>query len=249
MAIFKPGAIVSAISGKLGGIEFAQGKGSPHVKMHGVKGTKSTAPILAGRARVAELARRYRALSVNEKRSWEAFGRAVGSSDRLGRPRPMSGYQAWVWVKWGAVAEPGQAHWNASVPLVMDWRNKFLQLSWYFEGGLREWAIGMTEDGITAWSSISVGVIPRGGAARARCKAVVAESWYLDYEAVDMTGKVEAAVGEWPTGTVVEYEYRSILWGGVPSPPFVWRSMWSSSGSLVWTDGKNPVTNFFPEPS
>ncbi len=96
MAIFKPSAILTAISGALGGQVFVQARGANVIRHRPAgKGGRSPRHEIAASAFVA-VQRLWRTLSDEQRAAWRSFARDYPSTNRLGIRRPLSAYQSFV---------------------------------------------------------------------------------------------------------------------------------------------------------
>ncbi len=96
MAIFKPGPALESISGNLGGVNFANTKGSKVVRQR-IRRTKQTDPRhLENIARMQTVRDRWRRLSTDQRAAWEIDAQSTQTTNRLGQRAPQSGFQRYV---------------------------------------------------------------------------------------------------------------------------------------------------------
>ncbi len=96
MAIFKPSAIIAAISGKLGGQVFVQARGANVVRHRPAgKGGASRRHEIPKR-NLAEAQRFWKTLTDDQHAAWRTFAVQYPVTNRIGLRRPLSPYQAFV---------------------------------------------------------------------------------------------------------------------------------------------------------
>lgn len=96
MGIFTTGPIVGGVSGNIGGINFANPRGSKVVRTARRSSPNQSEAHLLQQSRVARLARAWRSLSALDKDSWTTFANDTTKSNRLGVARSLSGYQTYM---------------------------------------------------------------------------------------------------------------------------------------------------------
>jgi hypothetical protein len=102
MALFKQG-VLGAVSGGLGGAEFAGGKGGSVVKRAKPTGGSPSPAQLRSRALMEGIRERWRALTTAQKAAWGEYGKLVKYVDRFGVIRSRNGFQAFASIPcdWG----------------------------------------------------------------------------------------------------------------------------------------------------
>lgn len=91
MAIIRLGAIVPAISGKVGGTTFQTGGKSPVIRRKTNPRPRNTQIAMAHRVRYQHLTHAWRALTDDERAQWNYLGTQTQLINRLGLPRNPSG--------------------------------------------------------------------------------------------------------------------------------------------------------------
>jgi hypothetical protein len=96
MAILKPGAIIGAISGTVGGVTFKNGRG-PIVLAHRQRiPATSTRLQINSQARFLRACNAWRAMTTLQRAGWAIAARTYPHSNRLGLTVYMSGFQFFV---------------------------------------------------------------------------------------------------------------------------------------------------------
>lgn len=103
MAIFKPGAIVGAISGNVGGACFVNNKGSSVLRQPRSRTGSESPAQLVRQAKLHNDIIRWRDLTSEKKRQWNVAASTITFSNRLGVQRLLSGYQ--YFLKTSAIFE------------------------------------------------------------------------------------------------------------------------------------------------
>lgn len=93
MAIFKTGAIIGAISGTVGGVNFANPRGSKVVRRARRASANKTQPQMLIQARMATLISLWRRKPIEEQDAWRAAASQNPYPNRLGQSRQISGFQ------------------------------------------------------------------------------------------------------------------------------------------------------------
>lgn len=96
MAIFRTGAVVGAISGKLGGVVFVAGKGSPVVRRSPIVRTRTSPYLQTARARFYNLRRHWSTLTALQQDAWRTRARDTPHTNRLGQTSPLSGFALFI---------------------------------------------------------------------------------------------------------------------------------------------------------
>lgn len=96
MAIIRASGILSAISGKLGGQVFVNGRGSAIVRHRPATQGGRSRNHEAAAQRLVKAQRLWAPLSDDNKASWRNFAVQFPVMNRLGQRRPLSGFQAFV---------------------------------------------------------------------------------------------------------------------------------------------------------
>lgn len=122
MAIMRASPIIGAVSGRLGGTIAAQTKQGQVLKHRPAKINRRTAEALASRARFADQARAWQALTDAQRVEWNNFARQKPKANRLGQGRLLTGFQ-WFMKAGVALLEqtPNGARLFAGTTLVFTW--------------------------------------------------------------------------------------------------------------------------------
>jgi hypothetical protein len=94
--LIRPSNLVSAISGTLGGINFAAGRGAPYVRLAGSRADTRSERQINHRTRLGIVINAWRVLSDNDRQSWRAAAQVYNRTNRLGVPRSYSGFQLYL---------------------------------------------------------------------------------------------------------------------------------------------------------
>lgn len=244
MAIMVPGPLVSAVSGRVGGVTFAVGRGGHTIKRTGIVMARRSAAALAVKARVARLGLAWAALTSDQRKAWNAFGARIPSTSRLGVRRQMTGYQTFAWCNWGFTAGTGgvEAYFLEDPPPTLRWGYTSFEM---LKGEpVDDWIVEGVMEGFEATAaSFAVGLV-KGGYCRQH--VVIANGFFNSIGFLDLYPGAQAFFGEWPAGVGVEWEYRTWSAQGIPSPPFRWRTEWQANGAIRWRDGSEIFSNTFP---
>lgn len=92
MALVKPGPLVTAISGTVGGVTFAQGRRSTIARPTPPPLPNTSTKQLKRQAQAYNVVREWQTLTAEQKAAWEAAGAALTVSNRIGTRAPLSGY-------------------------------------------------------------------------------------------------------------------------------------------------------------
>lgn len=107
MAIFRPGSIVGAISGNVGGVNFVAGKGAPIARQR-IRRTKNNSPALAhSRANLARLRTQWRAITEEQRNAWRQAALIYPHRNRLGLATQLSGIALYIKANMERSAIPG----------------------------------------------------------------------------------------------------------------------------------------------
>ncbi len=96
MAIFRPSAIVGAISGDAGGACFVNSRGSKVVRKKRRTSPNNDPSLIRSQALFANVARNWRILGDDVQAAWHTYALSIPGTSRLGVSRTLSGYQAFV---------------------------------------------------------------------------------------------------------------------------------------------------------
>lgn len=92
MTLFRSSALVAAVSGNLGPINFVQGKNAPYMRQALRRTRRFTQPQLARRARFAYLTQIWQTLSDENRLSWKMAAYLITTPNRVAIPRRRSGF-------------------------------------------------------------------------------------------------------------------------------------------------------------
>ena len=107
MAIFETASVVGAISGNLGGVCFANTKGSKVVKKKRIA-TKSRSNALSrNRGHFATIQRSWREITNDQRNAWSTYAKGKPFSNRLGTSSTLSGYQMFLKIQLNLIDELG----------------------------------------------------------------------------------------------------------------------------------------------
>ncbi len=106
MAIFRSAAIVSSISGNLGGLNFSRGRQGPYIRKRLSRTNRKTPAQLAQRSRFTSLTRHWSDLTGLETAAWNTSARLVATPNRLGVPTRLSGFQFFIQYNLAHVDDP-----------------------------------------------------------------------------------------------------------------------------------------------
>lgn len=98
MAIIRASALVAAISGSVGGVNFATGKRGTVARLRGRRIPTQTEVLLRQQAIFANASRTWRELSNEQRSSWRALAPGYPITNRLGQTSPPSGYTLFLEV-------------------------------------------------------------------------------------------------------------------------------------------------------
>ena len=96
MAIVRPGPLVGAISGAVGGVTFVSGRGSPVVRHRPAMRTVSSPSLAAARGSMQSVRNFWKTLTDEQQDSWTTTARDTPHTNRLGVTSPISGFQLMV---------------------------------------------------------------------------------------------------------------------------------------------------------
>lgn len=111
MAIFKPGPIIEAISGKVGGSVFALGKGSGTIRNNRAHIAHQSRLSADHAFRYATLSRLWSQCTEAELSSWTVAANASPSPNRFGIRRRLSPFQFFLWNRWPFLMYQGSYSW------------------------------------------------------------------------------------------------------------------------------------------
>lgn len=98
MAIIRTSPILSAISGAIGGVVFAQGKNGTVARIRPRHTPRRSPVLLKQQALYANIVRAWPALSPQQRDAWRALAVDFPTTNRLGLTAPPSGFQTFVSV-------------------------------------------------------------------------------------------------------------------------------------------------------
>ena len=98
MAIFTPGPLMASISGNLLGVNFVKGKFGPYLRRRQSGVLHDTEAQLNQRALFRQVQSLWPELTEDERKAWRKAARDFPVTNRLGRPRPYSGFQLFTSV-------------------------------------------------------------------------------------------------------------------------------------------------------
>lgn len=96
MAIIRPGPLAGAISGKLGGLVFVAGQGTPFVRPRPAPRNKDLKFLGPVRSYMGRLVNAWRAFDDEAKATWRTAAILVITTNRLGTSKPMTGFQYFI---------------------------------------------------------------------------------------------------------------------------------------------------------
>lgn len=97
MALFKPSPLLAAISGTIGGMNFATSSKRPIVRLAQRRPAGQATSLVSERARFAYIQRLWQRQSKATQDSWRTFASSDRWRDRLGQARTPSGFQLFAW--------------------------------------------------------------------------------------------------------------------------------------------------------
>lgn len=101
MAICTASPIVGAISGNLGGVNFAQTRYGPVIRRALQRTDKKTTPQLASRARAIRITQYWSTITEAQRQTWISAAAGITFPNRLGRHRHLSGFQLFCFNQFG----------------------------------------------------------------------------------------------------------------------------------------------------
>lgn len=96
MAIIRPGPLAGAISGRLGGLVFVAGQGTPFVRPRPAPRHKDRKFLGSVQSYMGRLVNAWRAFDNDAKATWQTAAILVISTNRLGTSKPMTGFQYFI---------------------------------------------------------------------------------------------------------------------------------------------------------
>lgn len=94
MALLVPGAVVSVLSGKIGGVVFARNRGGAYARSYAIP-TRVTSPLAQMvKAAFAAASQSYSNLTTPQIAAWDQYGQENPSSNRIGQLITLKG-QSW----------------------------------------------------------------------------------------------------------------------------------------------------------
>ena len=96
MALIRTSAVVGAVSGNIGGVNFANTKGSTVARAARRPAGSQTRAQSEQSSRVAGAVNAWNRLPDSMRRAWKNFAEAQPKESRLGEKRPISGYALYV---------------------------------------------------------------------------------------------------------------------------------------------------------
>jgi len=114
MAIIRMGPVITAVSGAVGGVEFAAARGATVLRRRQHKLRRNSPSALTSNAAYLKTLHSWRALTGDQKLQWNASAANLPLIDRLGNARTLTGQQAYFatarqWIENGfdpAIAPP-----------------------------------------------------------------------------------------------------------------------------------------------
>lgn len=96
MAIFRPSPLVGAVSGRVGGAEFVNGRGAPYVRKAQHKIRHDSPARLDAKAIYTQAIRAWENLTDTQRQAWRALAQIQTGTNRLSVPRTMTGFEAYI---------------------------------------------------------------------------------------------------------------------------------------------------------
>ncbi len=106
MALFRPGPLINAISGDVGGVNFASSRYGPLIRRKATRTNKQTRPQLIRRARFAQAKYFYHQLTPDQREAWRALSKTWTQTNRLGIPQTLSAFQLYLKFQINLIAGP-----------------------------------------------------------------------------------------------------------------------------------------------
>lgn len=113
MAIFRPGPLIAAISGNVGGLNFAQTRSGPIIRRKTTRTNKKTNRQLNRRARFSQVQKDWAVATDLTRDQWRAAAASIKRTNRLGLPSTLTGFQLFVM---NSLTNPVSDHTNFPVP-------------------------------------------------------------------------------------------------------------------------------------
>lgn len=98
MAIVRYGPLIGAISGRIGGAEFANTRAGAVAKKAQHKIRRSSTQALTAHSNYERAIRAWQDLTASERREWRAVAQNIQRTNRLGLPRTISAFQLFLHV-------------------------------------------------------------------------------------------------------------------------------------------------------
>ncbi len=96
MAIFRPSTLIGAVSGTVGGVNFALTRSGPVARRPLLRVNQSIPAQVAPRRRFAQVTRGWAALADEQRAAWRESALLVNRTNRLGISRPQGGYDFYL---------------------------------------------------------------------------------------------------------------------------------------------------------
>jgi len=94
MALVTPGAMVSVISGKVGGTVFSRNRGGQYARTHAIPSKVTSARALTVKAAFAAMSQAYNNLDAEDRLAWTMYARENPVPNRIGQSTTLTG-QGW----------------------------------------------------------------------------------------------------------------------------------------------------------
>lgn len=96
MAIYATGPLIGSISGDVGGINFANARGSKIIRVKKRRVHLKKDRQLNAQTLLQNTIHEWQALTVRQKNAWRTYAISIPINNRLGISRPLSGYQQFL---------------------------------------------------------------------------------------------------------------------------------------------------------
>lgn len=96
MAIIRPGPLAGAISGRLGGVVFVAGKGTPFVRPRPAPISNTSARLATRKSHFGRIVNAWSQLTDDERLQWRTAAALLKTTNRLGLSKPMPAFAYYV---------------------------------------------------------------------------------------------------------------------------------------------------------
>lgn len=120
MAIYTPGPLAAAISGKVGSVVFVNSKRARTVRPVPTKLAKSSPFLARSRVWLSNVRRQWSTLTAPQQDAWSSAAAEIPRTNRLGQTSPLTGFTYYVMTHTSVFLDPRQFIVAPPTPSVLD---------------------------------------------------------------------------------------------------------------------------------